>query len=615
VGRFSRRTFLKGAGAALTVAGLDPVLSGLGEADAAVSAPVSMAMHIHASFSEGTGSMEAQLTEAKTNGIDVLWWTEHDWRMVAYGYRQAVHFDALTENENGAPLTWKQQTVGTLKQAAGTIVNSPASPLDTHPPASLQVTAKSTSSSFAFNRYLADDSLARNNLAACLGGQTISIEVYPTKIGSDSFLEILVGTSFRPPKGTRPAGQYLLSYRIGGPGTPGSRVASGLTGIITLPANLKKWNSYVLHPADDLKAIWPDVDGRDSSLTSFCVGAASRSTAVATGYFDYLRFTRTAPSDPMGLQAQLIAAYTPAFPAAQLAAMEISLYPQHINQYGGTRFLPDYSGLPLSPTASDVATQQLVGAIHSHGGLASMSHPFGTEGAPAGALPDADQEAQRRALASKLIGDNALGVDLFEAGYRLRGGVTIERHISVWDACSRNGIFLTGTGVSDNHNAQSWLTQANNFVTSAWAADKTAANLVPALGAGRCFFSDIGRFRGTLDLVADGTCPMGSASVSSLNSRTVQVSATGVPAGGTVRVVQGLVDYAGSGSPDPVTSVTTLQAADVAGGLVSVALDTTSSSFVRLEVADAAGVLASGSNPLWLLRGTPPNGIPAARQA
>jgi hypothetical protein len=56
----------------------------------AVHDPVSMAMHIHGSFSEGIASMDAHLEQARRNGVDVIWWTDHDFRREAHGYRQAI---------------------------------------------------------------------------------------------------------------------------------------------------------------------------------------------------------------------------------------------------------------------------------------------------------------------------------------------------------------------------------------------------------------------------------------------------------------------------------------------------------------------------------------------
>ena len=55
---------------------------------------MSMSMHTHSSFSEGGSyadggggaSMLSQLEQARRTGTDVVWWTDHDWRMEAFGY-------------------------------------------------------------------------------------------------------------------------------------------------------------------------------------------------------------------------------------------------------------------------------------------------------------------------------------------------------------------------------------------------------------------------------------------------------------------------------------------------------------------------------------------------
>jgi hypothetical protein len=608
----SRRTFLQGAGAVAAATGLGPLVAR--EVASAALAPVGMAMHVHASFSEGKGSMEAQLTEAKANGVDVLWWTEHDWRMSGHRYRKVVHFDGLTESEDGVPWTWVAAKSGSLSQSSGAIVTSPASPLDSNAPASLRITATGSGTGFAYNRYKADASKARQNLNASLAGQTVAIEVFPQQIGPDAFMEIQVVTSRRPAKGGRQAGLYILSYRLGGSAAAGSRQASGLTGIVTLAAAKNEWNSLVLRPADDLSAIWPDIDGQDASLVDLYVGVGSRRSAPAAGCFDFLRFSRTVVGNqPLDTQAKIMAGYAAAFPSVyQHAGLEVSLYPQHINWYGGALSLPNYGTLPISPAASDTATRQFITDIHAAGGVASFNHPFGVE--PGGsALPVADQEAARRKVASKLISNRAFSADLLEAGYRQRGGVTIERHLSVWDACSRNGIFLTGNGVSDNHTGQGWASETNNFLTWAWAAGSAEADLVAALRTGRCFFGDLRRFAGTLDLTVDQACPMGSASLSQQSSRSLAIKATGIPSGGAVQLVQGVVDYAGSTAPDPVTTSRSFPASDFLQGVKTVAVDTTTSSFARVQVVDSAGVLVACSNPVWLLRQTPPQGIPPSR--
>lgn len=616
----SRRDFLRVAGQALGAGAVLPYLPSPAWASTSDSAlaPVSMAMHIHASFSEGiksiraasSASMERQLDQAQRSGVDVIWWTEHDTRMTAYKFRQQVHFDSLTEAENNLPWTWQPVTSGPLSSHGGGIVTSPASPKDPHPRGALSVRALSASGKPAAYGYIADTEKAGLNLRTALAGQSVLIEIYPQHIGADGYLEIKVLTSTRPAKSGRPSGMYELSYRFGGPGQPGTRQASGLTGIINVAASAGRWNSVVLRPAADISAIWPDIDGRDASFYDIVLSAVSLGSATA-GCFDFLRFDRTLNDGQQSLtvQADLMAVYESAYPTViQFQAVELTQLPNHLNWFGPRITLPDYNTLDRSGGGSALLKRQ-VATAHAAGGLASYNHPFG---AKSNLLSTAEQERLRRSTATKLIGANCFNSDILEAGYRQRGGVNLDRHVLLWDALSRNGIFLTGTGVSDNH-AGDWATQANGLVTWAWSPDKTMAALLRALSAGRIFFGDPFRFAGHLDLAVDGGCPMGSVSVSTARSRTLTITAAGVPSGGNLLLVQGVVDFAGSGQPDPRNTVTAYPAAAFAGGAKTVTVDNSAASYLRTVVVNSGGLAVAYSNPAWLLRSAPQYGIPAAR--
>jgi hypothetical protein len=95
-GRLSRRNLLKYAGTGTAAILASPLVihdaaaasatgSGAEDSEASVLRPIvagqsavpgseliTMAMHVHASFSEYTGSMEAQLSEAEANNVNVL---------------------------------------------------------------------------------------------------------------------------------------------------------------------------------------------------------------------------------------------------------------------------------------------------------------------------------------------------------------------------------------------------------------------------------------------------------------------------------------------------------------------------------------------------------------
>jgi hypothetical protein len=175
-------------------------------------------------------------------------------------------------------------------------------------------------------------------------------------------------------------------------------------------------------------------------------------------------------------------------------------------------------------------------------------------------------------------------------------------------------VFLTGNGPSDDHVGTDWLRSGNNWFTSVWAASSAESDLLAALAAGRSWCGSLPWFRGGLDLLVDGSCPMGSVSVSTLSSRQLQVIATDLPTNGTLQVMQGGVDYAGKASPTPNTSlIATYSTADLASGSVSLPVGNAASSFVRTQVVDSAGTVVALSNPAWLLRQAPPGGIPTPR--
>ena len=225
------------------------------------------------------------------------------------------------------------------------------------------------------------------------------------------------------------------------------------------------------------------------------------------------------------------------------------------------------------------------------------------------------QAAQDSLLSSTvqaLLASNVLGCDIIEIGYTGKTGVDLAHHIGLWDVLSRNARFLTGNGVSDDHVGSNWLRYGNNWITQVWSPSKSESDLLAAMRAGRAWCGSLSRFRGGLDLLADGMCPMGSASVSALNTRQVTVIATGLPNGSKVEVVRGVCDY--TGTTQNTANVKTLVSKDLAYGSTTVTVDTSTSCFVRTQVRNSTGVVIAVSNPVWLLRETPPTGIPVARR-
>ena len=617
----SRRTFLHGAAvlgaaAAVGVRRL-PLHSPLRAVTASGENAYSMAMHIHSSFSEQNGSMDGHLFQAAANSVDVLWWTDHDHRMDGIGYRDVTHFTSFSEKGapgQGGAWNWILMESGPNTTAStGGIVTNPCSPNDPVAGGALQLRAQSSSTSPARYGYYAESHPAGWNYRDNLTGQSLLIDVLLASGWSRGYLELLIGTSEHPASGGRAAGNYSLSYRFT-PGGTASSAANGSSGVITVPIT-SAWQTVTVNPTADIANLWPDLDYRDFALWELTLSAVSTGDLVS-GYFDYMRMDRTISGqaffDQQAAMESVLAAKYPG--VTQRQGLEVSLFLPHINWFGPGVTLPAY-GSTTSSTYPGFLQTTVIPQIHSGGGLASYNHPFGYTD-PA-ALSQSQQNTLLAQVASKLLADNVLGADLLEVGYQLRAGVDINHHIALWDIMSRNALFLTGNGVSDDHVGTNWYGINNNWVTSAWATSTGMPDLLAALAAGRTWSGSLSKFRGTLDMLVDGSVPMGAVSVSSVTSRQLTAIATGMPAGTTLQVLQGAVDYAGqNGLTANTTVIGSYTASQLAGGSVTKAVDTSQGSLLRTQVINAStGAILATSNPVWLLQSPPPNAIPPARAA
>jgi len=611
--RVTRRGLLRGtAGLAggLLLAGprslLDPASASVLGASAA--SPVNAgglfasrhAMHVHTSYSEGSASLQAQVAEALANGFDTMWTTDHDNRMSAYRAPDAFHFPALTETVQEGAYTWRPGAKGSLSTHRGAVTAAP-SPLDGAAGArSLTVRATSSGAAEASYRYVLDGSAANLRHRTNLTGVRLRLEVLPQLPGTDAWGRVEVETSYRPATGGRPAGTYRLLYELGT--APAGASATGLVGKVRVRVVAGRWNSVVLDPVADLARLWPDLVAGDAGLVQLSLGAVSRRRAAAVVSYSWLRFEHTlsAGDAPLLTQRALIDAYALRYPGlAVRQGVEVS-GTEHSNWFGGDPHLIDY---PTDPTVD--ALQQSTATGHAYGCLVSLNHPFGSGGGAA--LTQAAQDAARQRVAADLLARSVAGVDLVEAGYRRRGGMSLETHLALVDTLWRSGCWVTATGVNDDHEGLrgTWATQLNHFYTSVWQTSPATLDALAALRRGAAFVGELGSFPGFLDLSADGV-PMGAASVQP-GRLLAELTVMGVdlPTGAVVEVVRGPVDY--SGAVDPGTEVVAeLPAAAFATGSATVAVAAASSCFVRAQVRASDGRRVAFTNPVFLLQEEPP---------
>lgn len=631
----ARRTVLRGAGVlagAAMVSGHGPAASAAARArprrpgrpvDPWGNPAWSNAMHIHSSFSERDGSMAAQLYQAAANSVDVLWWTDHDDRMNALGYPTEFHFTSFAEKEAGrGPWRWVPKKSGSLASHGGGIVTSPSSPNDPVSGGSLHLSAKARGTAPASYGFYIDCTKDGFDYRASLAGQSLTIDVMAPSGWAHGYMELRITTSVQ----AGPTKNYSLSYRFT-PGKTGGRrklSATGTNGTVTIPVKMdgQTWTTVTVTPADDIAALWPALNAQDFGCYELYLNAVSSGDAVQ-GHFDWLRFSRSSGGELLNVQQQIGAALAPSYPSVtQQYGLEISWINPHINWFGPSMQILNYGEMGQQAWLAYLR-QTAVPHIHSAGGLASYNHAFGTTIQP---LKTPSQQARLVAsTAAALLPSRgnpaALDCDILEVGYNLRAGMPLSSFTALWDIMSRNAVFLTGNGTSDDHQGRDWLTanhdSGNNWATTTWAASRARSDLLTALSAGRVYCGSLSAPPVALDMLVDGKAPMGAVSVSSLTSRSLTLTAAGLPAGWTVALMQGNVDYAGtSGLTSNARRVGSFGPGSLNGnGQATVAVDTSASSYLRTQVVDSNGKTRALSNPVWLLDAPPPNGIPAPRRA
>lgn len=591
----------------------------------------SMAMHIHTSASEQSGSVEAHLYQAALNSVDVCWFSDHDSRMDFREYRKTVHFTSLTYEVpaigEGGRWVWETRESGPLNTSTsgGGIVTNPCSPNDPVAGGALSLAAQSASTTPASFGYWANSKTGGLSYHENLNGTALLIDVLLNSGWVNGYLEMLIATSLHETSASRPVGIPNISYQfVPGTGSP-SYSTQGNLGVVTVPVdNSSGWATITLTPSSDIAQLWPELDYRDFALSSLTLGAVSTGD-LASGYFDYLRFDRTLTGGEIFAQQQSIGAnLAGTYPTVtQQYGLEISGGKTHCNWFGPGVSVPTYQGVAYSNKAyMTYLTQTILPQVHQAGALYSYNHPYGAQGGPL--LPTAQQDTLLQQVATTLLPSAALGADLLEVGYNVRGYCDLAHHLGLWDVMSRNAVFLTGNGTTDDHFGRNWRgasVWANNWVTGAWAASTGMSDLLPALAAGRVWCGSLASFGGpgtTLDMLVDGSVPMGAVSVSAVTSRSLALTVLGIPAGGSVTLLQGAVDYAGTANPVPNTAAIgswTDAQVTAGGGTVTTPVDTSADSFVRAIVQDSQGTTVGTGNPVWLLQNPPPNGIPAPRQA
>ena len=520
--------------------------------------------------------------------------TDHDSRATARGYLTSL-----------AGVKWVKTSNGALSRQASTTTAG-----------GFRLLAESASTNAAASVSIAVQAKpqAFNRLRTGIAGHSLRHSVTSFGTTGGATYEVVIALSYHPAIADRPAGNYELRYRFGAQPARRFTENNGLRGVVTLPVQAAG-TTITLRPDEDAATLWPDMLAIDNAFygLSFVATSPARG-AVADIQVSSVQIVRS-QSDPASVianQERLINTYSPQFPTVTArATTEVSRHLPDMNPFGVPQFFSDYA---LDTSSNhDAFYRDIVQQVNAAGGVFAWNHPFGYNGGPL--LGSAEMATKRRQVYQQLSSVDVYGADIMEVGYSVRGNVNTATHLALWDTFSRHGRFLTGNGTSDDHGGKSWKALGNGFLTGTWAASASDTDVVSAMRSGRAFVYHCGRWADAeLDMLVDDVVPMGMASVSGVGSRKLSVYATNLPPGGRVEIIRGSVDY--SGAPDPdVAVVQQFTASALADGQATVAVDTTTSCFVRATVRRSDGTIVGAGNPVWLLRDEPAGGIPGTRAA
>ncbi len=598
--------------------------------------PYGVALHLHGSMSEGKASMRAHAAGAKAlgTGVDVLWWTDHDWRIAAHTYVERFDFEEGLEEIKRVPAPYRgwhwDGRAAFPDWASG---SDPAAP---PPPDSLEWVQKSwrpvaspwplpgkrvveVSADVARDGthslhlqatgtrrgvqqiLLGFDASRRRHIASLASGVRIRLSALPVVLRGAARILVRVGLSQAAP-GSGVRIDYVLSELNpeasaeelqDSRSVPSTEVvrhdASGReVEIVTVPLRAAPgvWNDWVLEISEDARAA--GVGGGDNSLVSLSLVVEVRDSARAEVYLDSLRIERDRVGDALFAEARRMAEALEDGELVHHVGQEIS-YAAHLNAYGADIPLADAAAHPHGYTPPEA-----VAFVHDHGGLVSLNHYFGVMFDTSIADSSWAQTHFDAAL-GRLIANRAYGVDLLEVGYDARG-FGLPGYVALWDGLGRAGIRLVGVGVSDSHDADvGWAEGPNNWISWIYAASASQPDLLAGLGAGRVYFGDPTRFGGSLDIRAEGGGRMGDVLVRAPGPVELTFYAEGLREGQSIRLIRdgaslGQFEVDGESWSRPV----------------GFAVD--APTFVRFEVLEGEAVVAL-SNPLYVDLAGPVEGV------
>ena len=452
--------------------------------------PTSAQLHLHGSLSEGRGKMWEHAGEADALGVDLLWWTDHELAYYPEEFLELDGFDfesgTLTRELTAWPAkgqvaaTWEPY-VQQLGSPSWAVTGEAAHWGDYGLRLGGTRVERADGTSHALGLELR--ATPRANYKPLLAGVTLKFAYRPVTTIDGATLQVEVPLSARSPGDNTVGDDYprVILYHP----ADAEVVDDGRTAWVPLRGAAGKWNSARVDLSALVAERFPEAAG-DVHAEFVRVAVTMRGKGTVAYDLDDFRFAQDLRGQDLASAQQ---DYLDALGsvARHYVGIEYSwLTGGHLTTYGDVvDFIPYWDG-------SDRTLYEGVAQAHDNGNIVSLAHMFGTTTAVS---TDAERRVMVTETLANLLTTGAYGCDLLEVGYRERGG-TLADHLQVWDGLSERGVFLTGTGVSDQHNSSSWAAYTNNFVT--WVSTPTDSrdDITWNLARGAAWFGDPTLFPG-----------------------------------------------------------------------------------------------------------------------
>jgi hypothetical protein len=551
--------------------------------------PISVQMHVHASMSEGNGSWRAANVHAKKIGLDVLWWSDHDWRMAYHTYNRAFGFegpdlttDVPTYYEPGTDLEAARQVErmtitlaphrinGEVRDAVGRTTTERA----VEGARSLEVAAAATGK--GWQPYLYEIDGTRRTMKRSLASRVkLSFAAF-AEPGPDVMAAVRVDLSQQPPDMKMGAIYYVLTQASD---ADLRALEDANTKVVRLPFESGAWNRATVDVTGDAERL--KLGGTDNAMVAVSFGVLTRGP-LARAYFDDYKIDHELQGERLRDEARAMAArYQKEYGVINYVGQELS-FRAHMNPIGERVPMIDHLRHPAGLTARETSD-----FVHASGGILSLNHIFGTNQAPAGFDPKNPESVRKLEdlRVRELIDNRVYGADILEVGYPTRV-LPMASFLRVWDALSAVGVDVVGNGISDTHSSTGGWYDGNNFISWVWARSPSMADIVDGFRRGDVYFGDPWRFKGRLTLTTDDGHRMGSVVVTTKPQHRVNVKIEELPAGARVRLVVN-----GQARADETSPGSSFEK--------QIRIETAAPAFVRVEAYTAEGRPLVFSNPIY----------------